>query len=500
MLAANLRSAKERTLFVFAQLFSGMVWLAIVVSLVGLFYAPFVAIAVVVAHAFVLARITNNSIRVGTRQFPDLYKRIENAASKLGMQRMPEVYVTTGGGVLNAFATKLFSRSFVILNSEILDACNTLDEGKGPSEPRSVDFIIGHELGHLALGHLSWNWLLWPAKLCPLLGPAYSRACEYSCDACGLAATDDVEAAGKALAVLSCGGKHAREVSLDALVEQRHDTGAFISAIVELNSSHPYLSKRVAAVQRIRDGGFAPEVGRNPLSYLFAPFFAGTSMYIMMYVVTIGVFVGMAAAKDAGGSDPFAKMFAAPGLDDSAELNTLNDNDNDNADTLGALAALDSANQPKQKTLEEIIAEANAMNAQLVAANGNALAGALADEDEDDEDDANDVAEESPRFEARSWLKGQMVAKNPTAMANLSTSKTLAFVETLYKTGSPKVWVSDIDVGDDGIYAGELVAEMPVAPAVRRKLVKLCTTEFAKQGYQEPCEDGGVDALYFYWE
>jgi Zn-dependent protease with chaperone function len=159
VLAANLRSAKERTLFVFALLFSGMVWLAIVVSLVGLFYAPFVAIGVVVAHAFVLARITNNSIRVGTRQFPDLYKRIENAASKLGMQRMPEVYVTTGGGVLNAFATKLFSRSFIILNSEILDACNTLDEGKGPSEPRSVDFIIGHELGHLALGHLSWNWL-----------------------------------------------------------------------------------------------------------------------------------------------------------------------------------------------------------------------------------------------------------------------------------------------------------------------------------------------------
>lgn len=470
MLAANLRSAKERTLFVFALIFSGMVWLAIVVSLVGLFYAPFVAIGVVVAHAFVLARITNNSVRVGSRQFPDLYKRVENAAAKLGMQRMPEVYVTSGHGVLNAFATKLFSRSFVILNSEILDACNAVDEGKGPNEPRSVDFIIGHELGHLALGHLSLNWLLWPAKLCPLLGPAYSRACEYSCDACGLAATDDVDAAGKALAVLACGGKHARDVSLDALVEQRHDAGALVSAIVELNASHPYLSKRVAAVQRARDGGFAPEVGRNPFAYLFAPFFAGTSMYIMAYAITVAVFIALAVTQEAEGpSGGLDKLF---GPSSSALAPASHD-------TLDSLEALD----------------ANAHDGR-----GAELAKAAVLDANADDEDADDEKIE-PRFEARSWLKGQLVAKNAKAMANISTSRALAFVETLYKAGSPKVWVSDIGVSHEGIYAGELVAEMPEGkPAVRKKLVNICTSELAKQGYEEPCEDGGVDALYFYWE
>lgn len=488
MTAAHFRSAKERNLFVFALIFSGLVWLAIVVTIVGLFYAPFVALGMVVAHAFWLARVTGNSIRVGSRQFPDLYKRIENAASKLGMERMPEVYVTTGGGVLNAFATQLFSRSFVILNSEILDACETLDEGKPTSEPRAVDFIIGHELGHLALGHLSWNWLLWPAKLCPLLGPAYSRACEYSSDACGLAVADDVETAGKALGVLAVGGKHARQVSLDALVEQRHDTGSFIMALVELNASHPYLSKRVAAVQRIRDGGYAPEVGRNPFAYLFAPFFAGATTYVLAYAVLIAVFVTL-AAKDSATSSGLGNLFAQPTPDSGDALHR--DGDEDAEALLAALRA-----QPLPTPLPTPAAPAGEEPLAAYLAK-------VGEHDEDDEDEEEEWEDEvAPRFEARTWLKGQAVAKNPQAVSNLSTSLAIAFVEKAYKAGAPKVWVTDVDVDNDGVFAGEVIVEMPPLSKsmARKKLVDLCTAEFRKQGYEEPCEDGGVDALYFYWE
>lgn len=474
MFAAACRSTKERNLFVVALVFSAFVWLAIVVSIVGLLYAPFVAIGVVVAHAFALARITGNSIRVGSRQLPDLYKRVENAASKLGLERMPEVYVMTGGGILNAFASKLFSRSFVVLNAEILDACETLDEGKGPAEPRAVDFIIGHELGHLALGHLSWNWLLWPAKLLPLLGPAYSRACEYSCDACGLAAADDVQAAGRALAVLSAGGRQARQINLDALVEQRHDTGAFIMGLVELNSTHPYLSKRVAAVQRVRDGGMAPDVGRNPFSYLLAPFFAGATTYLMIYVVVIAAVMASALPammKDLQGS--FGPLAGSEGFAPVVAPVTIDE----------APAAIDPA-----VALGALTGEA-----------AGALTGQEANEN-DAQDQAQGDAPEAPRFEARAWLKGQLVAKNPAAVKNMGTAKALAFVEKLHKSGATKVWVSGVGVAPAGVYANELIAELPAKPPLRKKLVDLCTAEFAKQGYSEPCEDGGAEALWFYWE
>jgi peptidoglycan biosynthesis protein MviN/MurJ (putative lipid II flippase) len=67
MLAQSCRSSKERTLFVVALVFCALVWLALVVTLVGLLYAPFVALAVVVGHTLFLARLTGHSIRVGSR-------------------------------------------------------------------------------------------------------------------------------------------------------------------------------------------------------------------------------------------------------------------------------------------------------------------------------------------------------------------------------------------------------------------------------------------------
>src|SRR6202048_3338587 len=79
-------------------------------------------------------------------------------------------------GILNAFATKLLSRKFVIINSALADAC---------TDPRQLDFVVGHELGHLAAGHLAWNALLLPFHLVPWLGTAYSRARGYTRDRAG---------------------------------------------------------------------------------------------------------------------------------------------------------------------------------------------------------------------------------------------------------------------------------------------------------------------------
>ena len=290
MTAKELRTPRERALFGISAAFSALAWIIICVTIVGLAYSLLVAVAVMMAHALLLAHVTGNGVRVSSAQLPDIHKKVQDAARKLGLSAVPEVYIVQAGGILNAFATKLLSRRFVIIYSDLLDAC---DVGR-PGEVTELDFVIGHEIGHLAAGHLAWQWFLLPSRIIPLLGPAYSRAREYTCDLCGQAAVDNVEVSSRALAILAAGGRAGRKVNLDLFVEQAADTGRFWMAIFELNASHPFLSKRVAAVRAAN--GIATQVSapRPLLAYPLAPILgmAGGGPILLVVIVTYAVILG----------------------------------------------------------------------------------------------------------------------------------------------------------------------------------------------------------------
>jgi len=258
----RLVSPKERPLFIAGAVFSGLVWLAVVVSLVGILYAALGALFVLSAHALFLAHVRTNGVRVDGQQLPDLHARIRAAASRLGIDRLPEIYVVQGGGLLNAFATKLLSRRYVILLSDLVDHCE---------DPRQLDFVVGHELGHFAAGHLKWNLLLLPYRLVPWLGAAYSRACEYTCDRCGLAAAGDLEQSMRGLVVLAAGGRIAARVNLAAFASQRLESGGFWASVLELTSYHPFLCKRVGALQEMSAPGTVAPVSRSVAGWVLAP-------------------------------------------------------------------------------------------------------------------------------------------------------------------------------------------------------------------------------------
>ncbi len=277
----RLRSPKEKPLFVIGVVFSALVWLALVVSIVGILYGILIWLAIVVAHALFLARVRGDGVRVSERQHPDLYARIQAASAKLGLARTPEVFLVQGGGLLNAFAAKFFSRRFVVLLSDLVDHC---------TDPRQLDFVVGHELAHHAAGHLAWNAFLAPYQLLPLLGPAYSRAREYTCDRAGASVTADDEQAMRGLVVLAAGGKLAAATNLDAFMEQAAEAGSFWMAVFELGASHPYLCKRVAALKDRAAPGTVRAARRNVFAYPFAPFFgvaAGSSASTTVLVLAV---------------------------------------------------------------------------------------------------------------------------------------------------------------------------------------------------------------------
>src|SRR5206468_183018 len=119
--------------------------------------------------------------------------------AKLGLdQDKPEAYLLQGNGMLNAFATRFLGRHYVVLLSDVVDAMQ--------AHPEGVNFYIGHELGHVRMKHLTGKLWRAPVLWIPLLGAAYSRANESTCDRHGRACCESPEAAARAMVALAAVG------------------------------------------------------------------------------------------------------------------------------------------------------------------------------------------------------------------------------------------------------------------------------------------------------
>lgn len=292
MKLSELRGARERLIGPIAMAWSLLIWLAVMVSLVGILYAAIGVFFALVAQAVVLAAIRGNAVQVTEKQFPELHGRIVKICQRLELAQVPETYVVQAGGLLNAMAAKLLSRNFILIYSDLIEACGD-DEG-------ALDFVVAHEIGHIALGHLKRRGLLLPAAITPWLGAGLSRAHEYSSDRCGLAGCGDIESANRAIGILAAGGKMARAMDMDAFMDQRLRHGEFWFAVVELASTHPLLPKRVGALREMLNPGTVKPVGRNPFAYIFAPVFGplgqpgGGAASGLMVVAIIGILAAIA--------------------------------------------------------------------------------------------------------------------------------------------------------------------------------------------------------------
>jgi Zn-dependent protease with chaperone function len=190
-------------------------------------------------HGLALGRIRGNAVRVSERQFPVVLRLAVAHARKLGLKQVPAIYVVQSGGLLNAFATRFLGRDFVILYSDVLELALARGEA-------AVGFIVAHELAHVARGHLKHRWLTAPGRFFPYLGAAYCRACEYTCDRLGAFCQPDGAITG--LLALAAGKRLHGLVDVREFAAQAVSDHGFWVRRAELVSSHPLLTKRVAAL------------------------------------------------------------------------------------------------------------------------------------------------------------------------------------------------------------------------------------------------------------
>jgi Zn-dependent protease with chaperone function len=264
-----------------ARALAGVAGAAIVVIVVSF-------IAYVFAKSAAIAHLRGNATEVTEEQLPELHKQLLTCCEVLHAPQIPTMFVQNGNGVMNAFATWFLGRQYVILLSGVVDAM--------AASPNGVRFYIGHELGHVLRHDNPVIALLrWPALRLPLLGAAFSRARETTCDLHGLACSESADLAARSLAALAAGARSWAKVSMDGYRRQVEAAGGFWMSFHELVASYPWTGKRIV---RVLDR--TPAIPRrNPFAYLIAIFVPyagrmGAGFGLLIYVYFIGVMAAIA--------------------------------------------------------------------------------------------------------------------------------------------------------------------------------------------------------------
>lgn len=214
---------------------AAMVWVYVAYGVIFAVGA-FIGGLVYRAHAF------GNMVLIGPDQFPKLHAMVDSGAKRLGLSPTPRAFLYNSNGLFNAFARRILAGRYVFLTSALVDA----------ESDEQVGFVIGHELGHHAAGHLN-GWLTTarlPCHFIPFLMPAYSRAREYTCDQIGAQLTSNPGVSRSSLAMLGCGcGRLNSSLNCEALEAQERLVPPVFGFINEIFASHPRLTRRLHAIK-----------------------------------------------------------------------------------------------------------------------------------------------------------------------------------------------------------------------------------------------------------
>ncbi len=217
------------------------------------------------------SELLGSSVKVSRRQFPQLHNLVVDCAKTLDIA-LPNVYVSQNLTSLNAGTYGTDDEAFIVLNSALVDRFDD-DELK---------FVIGHECGHIQNNHVVYRtaaqflaqgvitfikWAVVPARVAL---NSWSRRGEITCDRAGLICCGDEEAALRAMMKLALGSKKLfEEVDLEEYISQLDDLKEGVGRFQEYLASHPYLPKRIKALQMFAESSYYRELlgetGGDPL-------------------------------------------------------------------------------------------------------------------------------------------------------------------------------------------------------------------------------------------
>jgi Zn-dependent protease with chaperone function len=194
--------------------------------------------------------LIEHAMRVTETSMAELLPVIDESASRLQTEPI-DVFIAPSNQ-LNAYTFGMDSPKAVVLYSSLFRIMDW-DE---------VQFIIGHELGHVKLGHTKLNTLMGGMAGIPSSSGAgvimelafqwWNRACEYSADRAGVLACAKPDKAISALVKLEARpGRMLSQEGMQSAIQQIETQDEDLSQnIIELLASHPMAAKRIAQIRK----------------------------------------------------------------------------------------------------------------------------------------------------------------------------------------------------------------------------------------------------------
>jgi len=207
-----------------------------------------------------------SAVRVDENQFPDIHASFLEACRVLDVSPIPELYVAQTP-IVNAGAVGV-DRPFIVINSGTVSLMS----------PEELQFILGHELGHVLSGHVLYKTMLrlllrmtTLALAIPLGGAAlygittalleWDRKSELSADRAGLLAVQDPALALRVNMKLAGGGR-TEQMDVDAFIAQAEEyrgSGNVMDGVVKLlnliGRTHPFPVLRLAELKKWAESG-----------------------------------------------------------------------------------------------------------------------------------------------------------------------------------------------------------------------------------------------------
>jgi|SRR5262245_8776183 len=184
-------------------------------------------------------------VRVGPRQFPELYGLAAKASELLGRPQVP-VYVKRQSE-MNIYTIGLWQQPIIVLTSSLVDQM----------EPDNLQFFVGREIGHIAAGHIWLRTLLKPLGAdVPVFGKLLNSVVfgdwinrtEFTADRAGFIACRSLTTAVSTMLKFGVGVRLFEKLDIKEFLEQIDEVSDVRGHLTEILAEQPYLTQRIRSL------------------------------------------------------------------------------------------------------------------------------------------------------------------------------------------------------------------------------------------------------------